>query len=254
LIRPSLLSRHLALASQTNSLTSFLALANPNTYNSQIAHFNESLTSEALQRNKFSSSGDADDGLTQSKTNDILFFGSKDEPDKTASSSKLIKVQYTDERNPLRRLAPHPFFPLESEKAQMILPPLLLPRPNDDVLGEEEKRWKEWADVNGVSGRTTDSEHHWIESVREQIKEHDAFAGQAIRSFIHAKEATDELGQRYDWKMRLDVDLSDEEAEEDELDDLSEEAGDKKRKREDAVDEKALTLEQVQSFLHTGEL
>jgi hypothetical protein len=229
-------------------LTSFLALANPNTYNAQISQFNESLTYEALHQNKFSSAGDDNDDNQQTKTDDILLSGSNDKQNKTASSSKLIKVQYTDEKNPLRRLAPHPFFPLETEKAQMVLPPLLLPRPNDDVLAEEEERWKAWAIENKVTGRTNEGDRHWIETVREQIKDHDTFAGQAIRSFVHAKEATDEMGQRYDWKMRLDID-EDSDEEEDEEDGTE----DRKRKR-NVEDEAALTLDQVQSFLKSGEL
>lgn len=269
LFRPALLSRHLALASQTNSLTSFLALANPNIYNAQISHFNEALTLEALEHNKFSSSdnpnGNAGGTSQSSLSNDVLFSGSKDAVEEDKSGSNLVKVQYTDEKNPLRKLAPHPFFPLESEKGQLVLPPLLLPRPDENVIIEEQERWKSWANLNNIpelgklsKGDDTLDEIHWIELVREQIKDHDKFAGQAIRSFIHAKEATDEMGQKYDWKMRLDMDeISDDEEDErgkDEDDLFEEENRKRKREAEGGSDEATLTLQQVASFFNTGDL
>lgn len=180
------------------------------------------------------------------------------------SASNLIKVQYTDETNPLRKLAPHPFFPLESEKGQLVLPSLLLPRPDEHVINEEQERWKSWANTNKISesekiskGDDAIEKRHWIELVREQIKDHDRFAGEAIRSFIHAKEATDELGQRYDWKMRLDMDEISDDDEEDrgEEEELSNENHRKRKRESEGVsDEATLTLQQIASFLNTGDL
>lgn len=170
----------------------------------------------------------------------------------------MVKVQYTDEKNALRRLAPHPFFPLESEKGRLVLPPLLLPKPDEEVIIEEEKRWKTWASRNGVPERRqagskgVNEEEHWMQLVRNQIKEHDEFAGQSIRSFIHAREATDELGQRYDWKMRLDPN---EESDEEETDG-AEDAMDPDIKEDFAAkqEEETWSLGQVTSFLNTGEV
>ena len=266
LARPSLLSRHLALASQTNSLTSFLALANPNAYNAQISHFNESITTEAQHHNIFSGADGGTAAASQSNTNDALFSNSRGTDEvKAAPSSHLVQVQYTDEQNPLRRLAPHPFFPLDSEKGQIVLPPLLLPKPDENVLADQEKRWKAWASRNGVpldgaqGANVAGNDAHWIELVRDQIKEHDGFAGQAIRSFVHAREATDDLGQRYDWQMRLNP----EEASDDEDEDLDEageagegdaEQGRKRKRNEQGSDETPLSLRQIASFLNTGEL
>lgn len=272
--RPSLLSRHLALASQTNSLTSFLSLANPNTFTAQVSDFNEALTAEALQHNKFSLRDGAAAASAPTTSNDALFSGSKVGQDETKTDEefKLAKVQYTDENNALRHLAPHPFYPLEMEKAQLALPPLLLPRPDEGVIAEEEKRWKSWASLNGLPDRPPGSrlageDSHWIELIRNQIREHDEFAGQAIRSFVHAREATDEMGQRYDWKMRLSLEeASDDEEGDDEGEgegegegngDTQGQEGDgeqgRKRKR-DQDQESTLSLQQVSTFLSTGEL
>ncbi|UZJ52080.1 hypothetical protein CBS101457_001400 [Exobasidium rhododendri] len=291
---PSLLSRHLALASQTNSLTSFLALSNPNVYNAQVSSFNEGLTTDAIQNNKFALADTQDSGATASSsaaaaattTTDVLFSGNKkmDGQDEGESGYKFVKVQYTDEMNGLRRLAPHPFFPLEGEKGQLMLPSLLLPKPEEQVVVQEEKRWKTWTDHHqgerskekkAVSSSSAQPESgigedgkHWLELVRKQMKEHDTFAGQAIRSFVHAREATDELGQRYDWKMRMDPDELSEEEETNDDDNDDDDVGvegeanaenGKKRKRAEAQhgaenENSTLTIEQVGAFLRTGEL
>jgi hypothetical protein len=252
-----------------------LALANPNIYNAQISSFNESLTTEAIQNNKFAVTNDQDTGASQSTANDALFSGKPStDHSKGDSTYKFVKVQYTDEKNGLRRLAPHPFYPLEAEKGQLMLPPLLLPKPDEQVVAEEETRWKAWREQSQVpekkftSQERSEEEKHWITSVRDQIKEHDTFAAQAIRSFVHAREATDELGQRYDWKMRMDPDEPSEDEEDEEDDDDDEDMGgnddltnvgpSKKRRRAGAngnmEEEAVLSLQQVAAFLSTGDL
>lgn len=188
---------------------------------------------------------------------DALFAGSKTESIKKDTGSSLLKVQYSDEYNPLRRVAPHPFFPMESEKSQMILPALLMPKADDAVVYQQEEQLKNWARDNGVSENRAAVKDHLapLGIVREQIRKHDEISGQAIRSFAHAKEATDELGQRYDWKIRLDPnEVSEDEEDIEEMDEDDKGTNERKRKRGEGKEEETLTLEQVSKLLSTGKM
>jgi hypothetical protein len=156
----------------------------------------------------------------------------------------------------LAKVAPHPFYPLDAEKAQTVIPALLLPRGIDNSVAEgTEKRWKAWIDKYGhgddASGNV-EKLRAYIRTCRSQIDEHDAFATQALRSWIHAQEATDEMGQRYDWRMRLALDEEDDvdDVEADEQDATSEAADRMKRKRDDDGEgEDVLTIGQVRRLL-----
>lgn len=329
LFRPWLLSRHLALVSQTHSLSLLLSRANPAALHGQLARFDEALLEDARQHNKFSAPEVADQtgaGVGGSSVyggaGDALFGGRAGEDGAKGESSthsgvKLPRVQYSDgDANPLRRIAPHPFHPLDATKAQTVIPSLLLPRGIDNQVNDEmDARWEAWlrknSDYLGISAAadaaagssngdallhtvaaiSPEEKRRWIKHAREQAYAHDAFATQALRSWIHAREATDELGQRYDWHMRLDSAEDSDEGEdegengidevEDGGDDPEADASDaimvdalgmplaggapgdaRKRKREqdsdahreqkDCPEEPPLSLEQVTRFLQTG--
>lgn len=279
---PSLLSRHLTIVSQTHSLSQFISLANPNILNAQLAKRDEILIEDAMQNNKFSQGdGDDDDGLgnrgmgsTGSHATHDALFGGKLGTVKTGGGEaedgpKLPQLTYSDgENNPLRKAAPHPFYPLDAEKAQTVIPSLLLPRALDGKVTEDaEKRWQAWLKMYaGIQDALPNSKEmtlidmetkrSWIEQIHNQIREFDSFASKATRSYIHAREATDELGQRYDWKMRLapDEDSDQEDVEGEEEDIKMDESEDRKRKRgaEDESNGKNVSLKGVQQFLKTG--
>lgn len=291
---PSLLSRHLTIVSQTHSLSQFISLTNPNGLNAQLIKRDEILLEDALQNNHFSSQNEQD-GMNadrmESEGNKVshdALFGGKQSIEMNSSHNReteeglrLPKLRYSDgENNPLRKAAPHPFYPLDAEKAQTVIPSLLLPRGLDGkVLEDTERRWQEWLkkyagiqDSQSFGNKELsmidiETKRAWVGQIHDQIREYDTFASKAIRSFIHAREATDELGQRYDWKMRLtsdeDSDQENEEEEEegedikmdDELEDTAAAAAeDRKRKRVDGDETigKDISLKHVQQFLKSG--
>lgn len=281
---PSLLSRHLTIVSQTHSLSQFISLANPNNLNAQLAKRDEILMEDAMQNNKFSQ-GDGDDGLGNlgignsgsGATHDALYGGKPGAPKggEAEDGPKLPKLTYSDgENNPLRKVAPHPFYALDAEKAQTVIPSLLLPRGLDNKVTEDaDRRWQAWLKTYAgiqdplpnskeMSSIDMETKRAWIEQIHNQIREFDSFASKATRSYIHAREATDELGQRYDWKMRLapdeDSDQEDIEAEEEDIkmDEDDNEAEDRKRKREDedVQSRKEVSLKGVQQFLKSGQV
>ncbi|MCO5599879.1 hypothetical protein L7F22_053986 [Adiantum nelumboides] len=282
---PSLLSRHLTIVSQTHSLSQFISLANPNNLNAQLTKRDEILMEDAMQNNKFAQSDDFDSGGgglgnngSNVATHDALFGGKLGggKSDKTEEGLKLPKLTYSDgENNPLRKVAPHPFYALDAEKAQTVIPSLLLPRGLDGKVTEDaEKRWQGWLKMYAgiqdplpgskeMNSIDLESKRAWIEQIHNQIREFDLFASKATRSYIHAREATDELGQRYDWKMRLapDEDSDQEELEEDikmeeEEEEVNEADVDRKRKREDEDGQsgKDISLKGIQEFLKSGQV
>lgn len=296
LSRPALLSRHLTLVSQTHSLTQFLSLANPNTLNAQLARREEILLQDARQHNKFSEEGaddrNGDQGFGgETGLGDALFGGRPADPlgEGTVRRSGRIqmpKLTYSDgDANPLARTAPHPFYPLDADKAQTVIPSLLLPRGLDaQVAQDAEARWEQWlATYAGVADPTpgskemlaisVETKRQWIQQLRGQMRRYDTFASEALRSWVHAREAADELGQRYDWRMRLAPDEESEEEDEggpsggveeprtvavdEEGDHEMKEDKERKRKREGEEDTEGngrpLSLGLVRSLLRTGQ-
>ncbi|PWN34385.1 uncharacterized protein FA14DRAFT_123953 [Meira miltonrushii] len=280
---PSLLSRHLTIVSQTHSLSQFISLANPNNLNAQLAKRDEILMEDAMQNNKFSQDdgdrqGDGGVGISGSNASHDALYGGKPGAEKSSEAEdgpRLPKLTYSEgENNPLRKAAPHPFYPLDAEKAQTVIPSLLLPRGLDGKVTEDaDRRWQEWLKTYaGIQDPLPNSKEMvsidmetkraWIEQMHNQIREFDTFASKATRSYIHAREATDELGQRYDWKMRLapdeDSDQEDVEGEEEDIkmDEDTNEAEDRKRKREDedVQSGKEVSLKSVQQFLKSGQV
>lgn len=272
--RPSLLSRHLALISQTHSLTVLISQTHTNRLQAQEARFSDALLEDAKQRNKFSEFDESktdEASASLGKSGDALFGGKSDMPNlsEDPTAFRFPAIQYSDgPSNPLRRIAPHPFYPLDSEKSHTSIPSLLLPRVMENDMEMTQSRWEAWlksnvgiADDTQAQGAYEEERRRWIDMVTMQTNGFDDFADQAIRSWVHAREATDEMGQQYDWKMRLDLAEDSDSEEEGEMpDSLHEgtESSDKKRKRglemetTGGLSEHRLSLKQVIQFIQRG--
>lgn len=169
----TILTRYGSLVSQVYSLSSALTSPTSAFVPAQQETLNKHLEDEAKNRNYFMQE-------------------EPDEDEKVIAS--LPRVKYTDEKNLLPRLAATPIHALQGDKAAR--------------LGEA-LRTKLDPDVEATLQHETDEQEEEQEPTAAlskalgAVSQHDNVSMRALRTWYHVRWRPDDLGQTYDFRMRL---------------------------------------------------
>lgn len=188
---PTILARYGSLASQVHSLSSALTSPTSAYVAAQQDALAKHLEEEAKSRNYF-------------------MQDEEDEDAAAAALASLPRVKYTDAKNSLPRLAAAPVKPMQGDRAAR-LGEALRTKLDPDV---------EAAVSESKQSSATDDPSAALADALRAVSQHDDLSMRALRTWYHVRWRPDEMGQTYDFKMRLGAD------DDGELDDDEDGAGD----------------------------
>lgn len=180
---PNILSRYGTLVSQTYSLSSSLTSSTSTFLPAQVDNVHRLLEEEAKLSN---------------------YFMSEEAALRAQSADGIPQIRFTDQRNPLPKLAATPVTILDGDKTAR-LGEALRKKLDPEITALHEARVDSLRSP-GSTEADSGSTQEQLREILRAVKAHDDLASRALRTWYHVRWRPDEDDQTYDFRMRLGED------------------------------------------------